>query len=305
MTDFMRAARIRRFGGPEVLKVEHAPVPVAARGQVVVHVRAASVNRVDCSVRAGSSTLAVTFPHTPGRDFSGVVAAVGEDADIEVGEEVVGVCANGVEGAYAERIAIESNLLARKPFALEHTTAAAVGVAGLAAVAALLDTLTLRPSERLLINGGSGGVGSLAALAAKRVGTWVGVTAGQDKHQYVKDLGADAVFTYGGFPAGQFDAALDTIGGIQAGGVFDALKPGGRAAFLASGANAPRAPRSDLLSLRPRVDRGRAALERAFASLPASCLAALRVTQVPLAEAAYAHELLEGRGVCGKVVLLC
>jgi NADPH:quinone reductase-like Zn-dependent oxidoreductase len=109
------------------------PDPVAGPGEVVVDIFAASVNGADWKVRSGSSYRASHFPYVLGRDFSGVVSAVGEGVhDLAVGDAVFGVCDVGQEGAYAEKIAIKAAIVAKKPASISHVAAAGLALAGLA-----------------------------------------------------------------------------------------------------------------------------------------------------------------------------
>src|SRR5580692_11837493 len=137
----MQAAYIERHGGPEVLKFGEMPDPVAASGEVVVDIHAASINGADWKVREGKSSQLSRFPYILGRDFSGVVSALGEGVDLRLGEEVFGVCDVGQEGAYAEKIAITAAIVAPKTDALSHVDAAALALAGLTATCAIEDTL--------------------------------------------------------------------------------------------------------------------------------------------------------------------
>src|SRR3954467_1942969 len=133
----MKAAYIERHGGPEVLKFGEMPDPVAAPGEVVVNIVAASVNGADWKVREGKSGQLSKFPYILGRDFSGVISAVGDGVgDLRVGDEVFAVCNVGQEGAYAEKIAIKAAIVARKPASLSHVDAAALALAGLTAISA-------------------------------------------------------------------------------------------------------------------------------------------------------------------------
>src|SRR5579864_6299153 len=112
----MKAAYIERHGGPEVLKFGEMPDPVAARGEVVVDIAAASVNGADWKVREGKSGQLAHFPYILGWDFSGTVASVGAGVtDLRVGDEVFAVCDVGQEGAYSEKIAIRAAVVAGKP----------------------------------------------------------------------------------------------------------------------------------------------------------------------------------------------
>src|SRR5207244_523373 len=113
-------------------------------------------------------------PHVPGRDFSGVVSALGAGVtDLRVGERVFGVCDVGQEGAYAEKIAIKAALLARLPRDISHEHAAAHALAGLTALVALEDTLHLKRGETILIQGGAGGVAGFAIQLARHIGARV------------------------------------------------------------------------------------------------------------------------------------
>src|SRR5664279_1048212 len=150
----MKAAFIEQHGGPEVLKFGEMPDPVAASGEIVVDIAAASVNGADWKVREGNSGQLSKFPYILGRDFSGVVASLGEGVSgLHVGDEVFGVCDVGQEGAYAEKIAIKAAIVAKKPASLSHVDAAALALAGLTAICTVEDTLKLKAGETILIQG--------------------------------------------------------------------------------------------------------------------------------------------------------
>src|SRR5258707_3085779 len=153
----MKAAFVERHGGPEVLTYGDLPDPTAAPGEVVIDIFAASVNGADWKVRVGDYKQA-KFPYVLGRDFSGVVSAVGEGVqDLRLGDAVFGVCEAGQEGAYAEKIAVKAAIVAKKPAGLSHVNAAALALTGLTALSAIEDTLKLKRGETILIQGGAGG----------------------------------------------------------------------------------------------------------------------------------------------------
>src|SRR6185437_6333014 len=156
----MKAVLLTGHGGPEMLRLGDAPDPVAGSGEVVVDIHAASVNAADYKVRLGNGRYRLArFPHILGRDFSGVVSALGAGVgDLALGDAVFGVTEQGVEGAYAEKIAIKAAIVARKPAGLGHVEAAALAITGLTALWALEDTARLRAGETILIQGGAGGV---------------------------------------------------------------------------------------------------------------------------------------------------
>jgi NADPH:quinone reductase-like Zn-dependent oxidoreductase len=302
----MRAAFIERYGGPDLLKYGDLPDPEAESGEVVIDVHAASVNAADWKVRAGQYAQA-TFPLILGRDFSGVISTVGAGvADLKRGDAVFGVCESGQEGAYAEKIAVKAPIVAKKPDSLSHVNAAALALTGLTALSAIEDTLRLKPGETILIQGGAGGVAGFAIQLAKHIGARVITTASAPNHDYVRGLGADEIIDY---KATDFtrvvtdcDAVFDTVGGDVAQRSFAALKPGGRAAFIASGAQAPKPPRDDVTSLRPPVGRARRHLERIVELLQAGAVKPPEIKLYRLSQAADAHRLSESRHFRGKLV---
>ena len=302
----MKAAFIERHGGPEVLKYGDFPDPVPAPGEVVIDVFAASVNGADWKVRAGDYRQS-KFPYVLGRDFSGVISAVGEGVqDLRVGDAVFGVCEAGQEGAYAEKIAVKAAIVARKPDRLSHVDAAALALTGLTAMSAIEDTLKLQPGETILIQGGAGGVASFAIQLARHIGARVITTASAANHDYLRKLGADDVIDYNARDfaevVAECDAVFDTVGGDVAQRSFAVLKPGGRAAFIASGAQAPKPDRSDVTSLRPPVGRARKPLERIAALFVAGAVRAPEITLYRLSEAGDAHRVSESRHLRGKLV---
>ena len=303
----MKAAFFMKNGGPEVLQYGDVPDPVAGSGEVLVDVHAASVNGADWKVRAGSYAPITRFPYVPGRDFSGVVAALGPGvADLRVGEPVFGVVEQVADGCYAEKLSIRASIVARKPDALGHVEAAAVALIGLTALVSIEDTLKLKPGETILIQGGAGGVAGFAVQLAKHVGARVLTTASPGNHDYLRMLGADRIIDYTREDfvkaAAGCDAVFDTVGGEVATRSFAALRPGGRAAFIASGATAPVSPRGDVTSLRPKVGRDRAHLGRIAALLARGAVRVPEIKTYPLSEAAVAHRVSEGRHLRGKLV---
>src|SRR3954463_2723697 len=123
----MKAAYFMKNGGPEVLEYGEAPDPVAGPGQVVVDVHAASVNAADWKTRSGHNRPTTTFPYIPGRDFSGVVSALGEGVTgFQIGDEVFGVTEQRDEQCYAEKVAIDASIVAKKPAKLSHVEAASL-----------------------------------------------------------------------------------------------------------------------------------------------------------------------------------
>jgi len=301
----MKAVFIEQFGGPDVLRYGDLPDPTPAQGEVVVDVAAASVNAADWKVRAGEYSQ-YKFPLILGRDFSGTVAAVGGGADLTVGDAVFGVLEPGREGTYCEKVAINAAVIAKKPPSISHPDAAALALAGLTAIRSLEDCLQLKRGEKILIQGGAGGVASFAIQLAKHIGAHVITTTSTANIDYVRGLGADRVIDYNATDfakaVSDCDAVFDTVGGDVAQKSFAVLKPGGRAAFIASGPQAPKPERSDVISLRPAVGRARAPLERVTALIAAGAVRPPEIRLYRLSQAAEAHRVSEGRHFRGKLV---
>ena len=304
----MKAAYIESQGGPEVLKYGDLPDPVAGPDEVLIDIVAASVNGADWKVRAGGYGQ-LKFPYVLGRDFSGTVAALGEGVgDFRVGDPVFGVCPPGQEGAYAEKIVIKAAIIARKPDGLSDVNAAALALTGLTAMNSVDDTLKLQRGETILIQGGAGGVAGFAIQLAKHIGARVISTASAANVDNVKSLGADQVIDYNAQDFTKvlsgIDAVFETVGGDVAQRSFAVLKPGGRAAFIASGAQAPKPERGDVQSLRPNVARDRPHLERIVELVTAGVVRPPEVKRYPLAQAVEAQKVSQGRHFRGKLVLV-
>jgi NADPH:quinone reductase-like Zn-dependent oxidoreductase len=303
----MKASFLRRFGGPEVLEYGELPDPVPAAGEVLIDIHAASINAADWKMRSGQyGNWKIDMPHVPGRDFSGVVAKAA--GDLKVGEEVFGVCLVPQEGSYAEKIAINHAIIARKPKQLTHVQAAAVALAGLTAVVSIEDTLKLKRGETILVQGGAGGVAGFAIALAKHVGARVITTASPSNHEYVRKLGADEVIDYRSQDftkvVKNVDAVFDTVGGEVIERSYAVLKPGGRLASVGGGFTLPPPPRNDVTGLRPKVDRDRPHLDRVAELVVRGIVPLPEITEYPLAKAADAHRVSEARHLRGKLVLV-
>lgn len=303
----MKAAYITKFGGPEVITWGELPDPVAGPGQIVVDAHAASINAADWKVCAGEYKQAI-FPLVPGRDFSGVVSALGEGVtDLRIGDEVFGVLEAGRDGTYQEKIAIGAAIVARKPADMSHVEAAALALTGLTALCTVEDTLKLKPGETILVQGGAGGVASFAIQLARHIGARVITTASAANAPYLREIGAHEVIDYNTTDFTQVvrdcDAVFDTVGGDVATRSFTVLKRGGRAAFIASGAQAPKPARGDVTALRPAVGRDRPHLERILDLRRRGAIRAPEVRMFPLSQAAEALRISAARHLRGKLVL--
>ncbi|WP_347109474.1 NADP-dependent oxidoreductase [Paenarthrobacter sp. S56] len=239
----MKAITYSKYGSPDVLELTEQPKPKVGPGMVLVKVKAASVNPVDWKIMGGhlDAIIDLQFPAIPGWDVAGVVESVGIDApQFQVGEEVIAYGRKDYVhgGSFAEYIALPERLLARKPKSLDWNESAGLPLAGLTALQ-VLRRLEVNPGEKVLIHGGSGGVGSLGIQIAAALGARVIATASEKNHDFLRSLGAEPV-TYGEgladrvralSPAG-VDVVADFVGGnLEA--TLRVLSDGGRHASIA------------------------------------------------------------------------
>jgi NADPH:quinone reductase-like Zn-dependent oxidoreductase len=182
-----------------------------------------------------------------------------------------------------------------------------LALTGLTAIDSVDNTLKLKRGETILIQGGAGGVAGFAIQFAKHIGARVITTTSAANRDYVKSLGADEIIDYNTQDFTKLvsgcDAVFDTVGGDVAQKSFAVLKPGGRAAFIASGMEAPKPSRGDVTSLRPPVGRARAPLERIAKLFQDGAIRAPEIKIYPLFEAAEAHRLSQSRHFRGKLIL--
>jgi NADPH:quinone reductase-like Zn-dependent oxidoreductase len=303
----MKAIIFTECGGPEVLHCAERPDPVPQWGEVAVDVHAASVNGADYKVRQGGGPYTTKLPHILGRDFSGVVSAVGDGVDeFAIGDAVFGVLDQGKEGAYAEKLAISASIIARKPDWLSHADAAALALTGLTAIWAIEDTARLVAGETILVQGGAGGVAGFAIQLAHHLRARVITTASAGNRDYVLGLGADQVIDYAAVDftraAPLCDVVFDTVGGDVQARSYDVLKPGGRLVYIAPAPTGFVPTRADVRLERPAVLRDRAHLERILALLEAGAVRAPPIQLFRPEQAAEAHRISHGRHLRGKLV---
>lgn len=209
------------YGPAEVLHLAEVPQPMPKPNEVLVEVKAVSINPLDWKIRAGylAPVFGTNFPKRIGSDFAGVVREVGNDvSNYQPGDEVYGMVNvfGGQAGSFAEWLAVPAGQLSAKPTALSFEEAAAMPVAGLTALQGMLNQAGLEAGETVLINGASGGVGSAAVQIAKTLGAIVTGVCSTDNVDMVRQLGADTVLDYKTTDvlseAGTFDLVFDAVG---------------------------------------------------------------------------------------------
>ena len=179
----MKAVRAHERGGPEVLRYEDAPVPDVGANEVLVEVHAAAVTAGELAWEETwrSSDGADRTPIIPSHEFSGVIAQVGGGvSSLTLGAQVYGLIDLNHDGAAAEYVSLPQEAVVPRPLRLSHVESAALPLAALTAWQALSDRAQVRPGERVFIQGGAGGVGSLAVQLAKALGADVTATASKD-----------------------------------------------------------------------------------------------------------------------------
>jgi NADPH:quinone reductase-like Zn-dependent oxidoreductase len=234
----MRAALYDRYGPPEVLHEGEVPVPDVKPGEVLVRVHAASVNGGELAGRAGKMRLVTgrRFPMRTGIDFAGEIAEVGPSVTgMREGERVWGFLGRTTFGSAAEYVAVRPRQIAPAPDNLTPVQAVSLLAGGTTSITALRDKARLKPGERLLVRGASGGVGSVAVQIGKAFGAHVTALAGPKNLDFVRSLGADEVLDYTTTHSsglGSFDVIMDTVG-TQHPAYRRLLAPGGRMVAIA------------------------------------------------------------------------
>ena len=337
----MRAVRFHRQGPPDVLQVDEVEAPRPGPGQVLIDVRAASVNHLDIWVRR--ELPRIPTPRIPGADAAGVVTALGAGVDrVAVGDRVLidpgiacgaclrciqgeaSLCATyGIQGESCDGTYVEQKVVAERaalpmPARWSFAEAAAFPLVALTAWRMLLVRGRLAPTETVLILGAAAGVGVMCIQIAKLAGCRVIATASTpEKRQLCAELGADHVLDYSqpgwqkevrGLSRGGVDVTVDYVGEATWRDSVKLTRAGGR--ILTCGATTGHSPSAELthiffrqLSVIGSTMGSRADLEAALAAAERGQLRPVLDRTLPLGEAATAHQLIEDRRVLGKLVL--
>jgi NADPH:quinone reductase len=319
----MKAVRVKQFGGPEVLTIEDVPDLQPGPGQVLVRIHAAGVNPADTYMRTGTYAIKPSLPYTPGFDGAGVVLSAGAGVTrFASGDRVY--LARSVSGTYAEQALCLEAQVHPLPEKISFAQGAALGVPYATAYRALFQVAHALPAETVLVHGASGGVGIASVQLGRAAGITVIGTAGTDRgrtlvceqgaHHVLDHHASDFAEQISKLTGGRgVDVILEMLANKNLGKDLPMLARHGRVVVIGS-----RGP----VEITPRDTMGRDskilgmmlfnASEQEMASIHAAIVAALETGaarpivghEMPLAEAARAHEAVMQSGAHGKIVLI-
>ncbi len=319
----MKAIRVHEFGGPEVLRLEDVPEPRPGAGQVAVRVRAVGVNPVDTYIRSGAHAVRPALPFTPGLDAAGEVEAVGEGVTrLSAGQRVY--TAGSLSGTYAELALCDESQCHPLPERVSFAQGAGVNTPYATAYRALFQRARAVPGETVLVHGASGGVGTAAVQLARAAGLRVVGTAGteegrrlaleQGAHQVLDHRAPDYLGGLAELTGGRgVDVIVEMLANVNLNKDLEVLAKGGRVIVVGSRGTVEINPRlamtrdaailgMTLFNISPQES---ASIHAALAAgLEAGTLRPVVGRELPLSEAARAHEEVLKPGAYGKIVLI-
>ena len=330
----MKAAYYTQTGAPSVIQYGEQPTPVPKGREVLVKIGAASLNPVDTYIRSGAVAMALPNPFIPGCDLAGTVTAIGPEVKrYQVGDRVWGSNQGllGRQGTFAEFAAVDEEWLYPTPEGIRDVEVAAIALVGITAHLGLFMCAKLQAGETVFVNGGTGGVGSMVVQMAKAVGAKVITTVGSsEKAEVARTLGADRAILYKSENVGEAVLEFTQKLGVQVWyetqrdpdfiNTVPLIAPRGRMVIMAGRTAQPLFPVGPFyvkgLSLHGfamfniSADEQRQAANDIMAWLQDKRLCPLIGREMPLSEAANAHQLQEENTLnkagtlSGKIVLI-
>jgi NADPH2:quinone reductase len=319
----MRAIRVSEFGGPEVLRLQEEPDPKPGAGQVLVRVKAAGVNPVDAYIRSGTYPRKPSLPYTPGTDAAGIVEVVGSNVKrFKTGDRVYTI--GSVTGVSAELAVCEESRVHHLPSKTSFPQGAALGVPYGTAYRALFQRGRARAAESVLIHGATGGVGSACVQFARAAGLTVIGTGGSEKgRDLVRNEGAHHVLDHRAVDYDRqlmnltegrgVDLIIEMLANVNLARDLTMLAPAGRVVVVGNRGTIEIDPRQAMsreasilgLTLFAATERDLAEIHAAIsAGLENGTLRPIIGQEIPLHEAAQAHQAVMEPGAYGKVVLI-
>jgi NADPH:quinone reductase-like Zn-dependent oxidoreductase len=303
----MKAVVANEFGGPEVLKYQDAPKPEAKNDEILVRVIAAAVNPVDTYVRQGKF-LKSSGPIIIGYDIAGIVERTGPEARrFKPGDQVYCYLSVMRGGGYAEYAVAKESEAALKPENINFVEAAAVPLAATTAWQALIDSAKIDKGQRVLIHGGSGGVGSFAIQIAKARGAKVIATASTVHQQLLKQLGVDQAIDYTTTKfedvVKDVDVVLNCVRADALGRSYGVVKKGGVIVSITDEPDQTECAKHGITCSRMGAHPDSKVLEELTKLIESRKMKPIVSQTFPLAEASKAHQQVETHHTLGKIVL--
>ncbi|MBU2869574.1 NADP-dependent oxidoreductase [Colwellia sp. E2M01] len=306
----MRAVRIHQYGGIEALQVDQIDKPTINADDVLIEVKASSINPVDWKIRQGylKDFIPYELPLTLGWDVAGVVTVVGSDVtDFKVGDEVFSRPDITRSGTFADYIAVKADEVALKSKKLDFAQAASLPLAGITAWECLVDVGNIQDGQRVLIHAGAGGVGHLAIQIAKAKGATVIATASTKNQALLVELGADQAVDYSqGTLLEQIepvDLVVDTMGGEVQAQSWPLLKKGGMLVSVVDQPDEAIAKAHDVEGAFVFIQPSRRILEELNALVEQEQLIPFIENSFPLEKLADAHLQSQTGRTRGKIVI--
>ena len=308
----MKVLAINQFGGPEQLRIQETAIPALKSGELLVRINAAGVNPVDFKIRNGSIKFITgsKFPMVPGIDFAGVVEQCPGSSNYRPGDKVFGMLSiKG--GGYAEFVAVNEKNMCHIPENLSMTEAASVPLASLTALQAFAKGGGIKPGDRVLVNGASGGVGSFAVQIARAKGAYVTAVCSTRNTEFVRSLGADSITDYNAEDFTKsgilYDKVFDAVAKssfsrcsriLNKGGIYVSTLPN-TGLIVSIALNPFRSKKAGLIFTKPSGED----LILISDYIKKRQIKTYLQQTIPLEDGAKAHELIETERVRGKIVL--
>lgn len=309
-TTKMKAVRIYEYGNADVLKYETADVPEISPDDVLIKVHYTSVNPMDWKLRAGymKDFLPLKMPAILGIDVAGNIEKVGSNVkNFKVGDKVYSRADFSRGGSYAEYVAVNATQVGHAPNTIPLKEAAAMPVVFGTAYNAIVDIAKIRPGQKVLITGASGGVGSAAVQIAKSMGAYVIGTTSKPNMDMVKSLGADEVIDYtdGDFSkkVKDLDAVLDTVGGETLTKAYGTVRKNGILVTTAAQPDELIGKKYGITATGMRAKTDGARLDEIAKMVDSGKLKVVIDKEFPLSEIRAAHELSQSGRAKGKIIL--
>jgi NADPH:quinone reductase-like Zn-dependent oxidoreductase len=306
----MKAAQINNYGGPDAVVVQDAEKPSIQTGMVLVEVYASSLNPFDTMVRDGKTGIPLELPATLGGDLAGIISEVGEGVShVKPGDKIFGQ-ANAVagnSGAWAEFALTKGEQVSLMPSNVNFSEAAVSVLVGVSALQAITEELDIQQGQKLLIQGGAGGIGAAAVQIAKKLGAYVAVTVSTDDVDYAKALGADEVIDYKTQKfqdiLKDYDAVFDSVGGDVFVQSYEVLKQGGKALSMIAPGDEAKASEKSIISKTQSTKINTERLNKLRELIEAGTVSVRIDSTYPLEQIKEAFEKRESGTAKGKVAL--